>query len=235
VRRHLVPSLAVFAVAVAVRLWLRSGLILGDDAQEFGVLQHVLANGPDLRDQLQVRFGGWVVNYVACLLLGVSETTVLLPSMLLSSSFSLLGYVLLVHWGYDRLRAFLGGILVATAPFEVVLGTCRTNDLVLAGAFARSGARPPGAAPVVAGIRRAGALVRLLRGFRLRSRRSALRARGPALASELRVRPDERRPARRDRPLLESRLGTYVPFMDMHAANYPVAAKDLTLEAATCA
>jgi 4-amino-4-deoxy-L-arabinose transferase-like glycosyltransferase len=70
-----------------------------------------------------------------CWLLGVSEATVLLPSMLISSSFPLMSYVLLVRWGYARRWAFLGGLLVATAPFEVVLGTCRTNDLVLAGAL----------------------------------------------------------------------------------------------------
>ena len=134
-RRHVLPLLGLFAVALVVRFWLLQGLVLGDDAQEFGVLQHVLANGPDFRDQLQVRFGGWAVNYVACWLLGVSESTVMLPSILISSSLPLMSYALLTRWGYPRRWAFLGGLLVATAPFEVLLGTCRTNDLVLGGAL----------------------------------------------------------------------------------------------------
>ena len=85
-RRHLAAGLALFAIAFVVRWWLLCGLILGDDPQEFGMLQQVLASGPDFRDQLQVRFGGWVFNYVVALLFGVSETTVLLPTWALSIS-----------------------------------------------------------------------------------------------------------------------------------------------------
>ena len=235
-RRHLVPVLALFAAAVAVRLWLRSGFILGDDAQEFGVLQHVLANGPDLRDQLQVRFGGWVINYVTSLLLGVSESAVLLPSMLLSSAFGVLGYVLLVHWGYGRLRAFLGGLIVATAPFEVVLGTCRTNDLVLAGAFGIGFTslvllerRPFWQGVVVAVALWFGFYVKLWAVYALpplglyalvgrRWRASLAFVATSALVHGATV------------LYWKSRLGTYTPFIDVHAANYPVAAKDLMLE-----
>lgn len=235
-RRHLVPIVVLVAAAITVRLWLRSGFILGDDAQEFGVLQHVLANGPDLRDQLQVRFGGWIVNYVVAVLLGVSESTVLLPSMLLSSAFGVLGYALLIHWGHDRLRAFLGGLLVATAPFEVVLGTCRTNDLVLAGAFGI------GFTALVLLERRPwwqGAGVALALWFGFYVKLWAVYAL-PALGLYALV-------GRRWRASLafvgtsavlhgvtvaywKSRLGTYTPFIDTHAANYPVLAKDLMLE-----
>ena len=89
--------------------------------REYGVLQHVLANGPDFRDQLQVRFGGWAINYVVCWLLGVSRRRSCCRRCS-SVSFPLMSYVLLVRWGYARRWAFLGGLLVATAPFEVVLG-----------------------------------------------------------------------------------------------------------------
>jgi hypothetical protein len=236
VRRHLLPILALFATAFLVRLWLRSGLILGDDAQEFGVLQHVLSNGPDLRDQLQVRFGGWVLHYVVAMLLGVSETTLLLPSFILSSSSAVLAYLLLVRWGYDRLRAILGGLIVATAPFEVVLGTCRTNDLVLGAtlAFGFTALVLLEERPVWQGIVIALALwfgfyvklwaVYVLPGlglYGLIGRRwramfaftmTSLLVHGATLY------------------YWKSRLGTFTPFIDVHAANYPVAAKDLLLE-----
>ena len=219
-----------------VRFWLRSGLILGDDAQEFGVLQHVLSNGPDLRDQLQVRFGGWVLNYVVCLLLGISETTVLVPSFVISSSFAVLAYLLLVRWGYDRVRATVGGLIVATAPFEVVLGTCRTNDLVLAGALGFGFGlmvlleeRPVWQGIVVAIALWFGFYVKLWAVYVL-----------PALGLYGLI-------GRRWRAMLsfvvtslvvhgatlyywKSRLGNYTPFIGTHAANYPVAAKDLMLE-----
>jgi hypothetical protein len=224
------------AVAIGVRLWLWSGLILGDDAQEFGVLQHVLANGPDLRDQLQVRFGGWVMNCVFAWLFGVSETTVVLPSLLLSSTFGVLGYLLLVHWGYSRLRAFAGALLVTTAPFEVVLGTCRTNDLVLAGAFGI------GFTALVLLERRAvwqGVVVAMALWFGFYVKLWAVYAlpalglyalagrRWRAMASFVAASA-----ALHGGTLLywKLRLGTYTPFIDVHAANYPVAAKDLTIE-----
>jgi hypothetical protein len=136
VRRHVAAALGIVAIAFAIRWWLLQGLILGDDPQEFGVLQQVLASGPDFRDQLQVRFGTWVLNWAAARLLGLSETTVLLPTWLLSSAFGALAYAFLVRWGYGAARAFAGALLVVTAPFEVVLGTCRTNDLYLGGAIA---------------------------------------------------------------------------------------------------
>ena len=235
-RRHLLPILGLFAIAFLVRLWLRSGLILGDDAQEFGVLQHVLSNGPDLRDQLQVRFGGWVLNYVAAWLLGVSETTVLLPSWMLSSSFSVLAYALLMRWGYGTARAIAGGLIVATAPFEVVLGTCRTNDLVLGGALGY------GFAALVLLERRPvwqGILVALAFWFGFNVKLWAVYAL-PGLGLYALF-------GRRWRASFafvvtslvvhgatlyywKSRLGTYTPFIDVHAANYPVAAKDLLLE-----
>src|SRR5258705_2463603 len=136
VRRHLPAALAIFAVAFAVRWWLLQGLVLGDDGQELSALQQIVESGPDLRDQLQVRFAGWLWNWVAFRLLGVSETTLLLPTWMLSSGFGVLAYALLVHWRYGRARALAGGLMVATAPFEVMLGTLRTNDLYLGGAVA---------------------------------------------------------------------------------------------------
>jgi len=236
VRRHLPAVLGIFGIALAIRVWLLQGLMLGDDAQEFGVLQHVLANGPDLRDQLQVRFGGWVLNYVICALLGVSETTVILPSMLLSSALAALAYVLLVHWRYERWRAALGALLVATAPFEVMLGTCRTNDLVLGGtlAFGFAALVLLESRPVLQGVLVALALwfgfyvklwaVYVLPGlglYALVGRR--WRAAAAFVAASAGVHGATL-------AYWKVRLGSYTPFIDVHAANFAVPAKDLLLE-----
>src|SRR5581483_7945539 len=86
-------------------------------------------------DQLHLRFGTWVANHLAFWLFGVSETAFLAPTWIVSSTFAVMAYALLVRWRYGVARAFLGGLAVATAPFEVVLGTLRANDLYLAWAL----------------------------------------------------------------------------------------------------
>lgn len=135
-RTHLPAAVVLFAVAFGVRWWLRQGLVLGDDPQEYAALLYILSNGPLLSDQLHVRFGGWLLNHLAFWLFGVSETSFLLPTMLVTSTFSMLAYGILVRWGYGRRAAFLGGMLVALAPFEVVLGSLRANDSYLEMALA---------------------------------------------------------------------------------------------------
>ena len=130
-RLHVFAAAALFAVAFGVRWWLRQGLVLGDDPQEFAVLLHILTNGPLLTDQLHLRFAGWIFNHLAFWLLGVSETAFLLPTALVTSTFSIMAYAVFVRWRYGRWRAFLGGLLVALAPFEVVLGSLRANDSYL--------------------------------------------------------------------------------------------------------
>ena len=130
-RVHAAAAAGLFAVAFAVRWWLRQGLVLGDDPQEFAVLLHILTNGPMLTDQLHLRFGGWIFNHLAFWLGGISETMFLLPTALVTSTFGVMAYAILVRWGYGRWRPFLGGLLVALAPFEVVLGSLRANDSYL--------------------------------------------------------------------------------------------------------
>jgi tetratricopeptide (TPR) repeat protein len=134
--RHLVAALLLFAVAFAIRWDLLCGLILGDDPQEFPMILQIMSHGPDWKDQLHLRFAGWILNYFSFVLFGVSETTLFLPTFIVSSSLPVIAYALLVRWGYRPVRALLGGLFVATAPFEVVLGTLRANDLYLAWALA---------------------------------------------------------------------------------------------------
>jgi hypothetical protein len=236
VRRHLPAALAIFAVAFAVRWWLLQGLVLGDDGQELSALQQILASGPDLRDQLQVRFAGWVWNWLSFRLFGVSETTLLLPTWVLSSLFGVLAYALFVHWGYERARPLAGGLLVATAPFEVVLGTLRTNDLYLGGAAAFGlvalvllEERPVRQGVVLALCWWFGFYVKLFAVYAL-----------PALALYWLA-------GRRWRSLAafvvtsavvhggtllfwKARVGTFFPFIETHAANYPVTLRNLPME-----
>jgi hypothetical protein len=235
-RLHVVAAAGIFAVAVAVRWWLLCGFILGDDAQEFGTLQQVLAQGPDFRDQLNVRVGGWLPNYVAAALLGLSETTILLPTLLLSSSFGVLGHRLLLHWGYGPARAFAGGLLVATAPFEVVLGTFRANDLYLAGALGIGFVllvllerRPLLQGVAVALALWFGFYVKLWAVFALPLLvlYAAAGRRGRAAAAFVATSV-----VLHGASLLfwKAKLGIYLPFVASHAANYPVAPHRLLAE-----
>src|SRR5215831_13384176 len=130
-RAHLLAASALFGVAFTVRWWLRQGLVLGDDPQEYAVLLHILSNGPLWSDQLHLRFAGWIFNHLAFWAFGVSETAFLAPTALLTSTMPIMAYAILLRFGYGRLRALLGALLVATAPFEVMLGSLRANDSYL--------------------------------------------------------------------------------------------------------
>ena len=104
-RVHVAAAAALFAVAVGVRWWLRQGLVLGDDPQEFAALLHISSNGPMLTDQLHLRFAGWIFNWLAFWLGGISETMFLLPTAIVTSTFPVMAYAILLRWGYGPLRA----------------------------------------------------------------------------------------------------------------------------------
>ena len=131
VRSVLLPA-AIFAWACWLRVHFFAGFILCDDAQELATVRHVLAHGPSLNDQFHLRFGVWLFNVLAFRLLGVSETSFFLPTVLMSASFAPLGFCILRRWGYGALPAALAGIVIASAPFEVLTGTLRANDVILA-------------------------------------------------------------------------------------------------------
>ena len=125
--------IALFLASLALRLWLFQGLVLGDDMEEFLLAQYLLGHPVDflVSPQLQHRVFSWLPNVLAFRVFGVSETAFFLPTWILSASLSVVAFQLLRLWKYRLLEASAGALIVATAPFEVVLGTLRANDLFL--------------------------------------------------------------------------------------------------------
>ena len=112
-RRVVLPAVIV-AWACALRAAFFSGFVLCDDIQEFATAVQVLAHGPVLADQFQLRFGVWLFNVAAFKLFGISEFGFFVPTVLMSASLSLVGYAILVRWGYALLPAFAAALTTAT-------------------------------------------------------------------------------------------------------------------------
>src|SRR5262249_49999930 len=156
-----------------------------------------------------------------------------LPTWVVSATFPVIAYALLVGFGYGVLPAALAGAFVATAPFEILMGAVRSNDLFLAWSVAlaclvilRCTSRP-----VLAGVLLAlcfwfGFYVKLWAVYYL-----------PALAVFYIWRRDWRGAASfaaastvlhgATLAFWKSRLGHYFPFVTNHAATYPIPASDL--------
>ena len=219
---------ALFLFALALRLHFFCGFILGDDPIEFAALTSINRIGPNWTDQLHVRFGGWVLNVAALKLFGVSESTLFLPTWIVSAAIPVVAYALLVTCGYGVGSAALAGTFVATAPFEIVMGAVRSNDLFLAMAVAlgclvllRDSGRPVLQGVLLAVLFWFGFYVKLwvvyflppLAVYYLRCR--AWRAAGSfGVASAI----------LHGATLLfwKSRLGEFFPFLTHHAATYPI-------------
>lgn len=120
----------IFLFALFLRLYFFTGFILGDDIEEFQAFQYIMTNGPSLHTALHIRFGLWLFPVLSFELLGVSEFSFFLPTLLMSSSFALLGYFLLNFWKYPRYQAFLAALFIASAPFEILIGVIHANDLI---------------------------------------------------------------------------------------------------------
>lgn len=219
---------ALFLFALALRLTFFCGFVLGDDLVEFATAQGVLDTGPKWADQLHLRFGGWLFNVAAFALFGVSEATFFLPTVLISASFAVIAYAMLGTAGYGMGQAALGGALVASAPFEVLIGCVRANDLILAWVVAlgclvllRFERRPVIAGALLAVCFWFGFYVKLWAVYFIPplalyyvARRDWTGAASFAIASTV----------LHGATLLlwKVRLGSFVPFIDTHAATYPV-------------
>ena len=134
VRSSLLSAGLLFGLSLLLRLLFFQGFVLGDDAEEFLLVDHISHAGIDFQvyRHLEYRFPIWGLNLWSHRWLGATELAFFLPTVLLSASFAPLGFAWLRRLGYGVGAAFLGGLLVATAPFEIVLGTLRANDLILA-------------------------------------------------------------------------------------------------------
>jgi len=128
--KKLILPLVIFLFAFLLRLFFFTGFILGDDVQEFQAVKHVLNYEPSYDDAFHIRFGAWFFNVIFFKLLGISEFSFFLPTILMSVSMSVIGYYILVYWKYPRNHAFLAGLFIASAPFEILLGVVRANDMI---------------------------------------------------------------------------------------------------------
>jgi hypothetical protein len=123
--------LIIFLFSLVLRIYFFTGFILGDDVEDFQAFQYIISIGPNLQNQLHIRFGLWIFDVLSFKLFGQSEFSFFLPTVLMSSSLSVIGYYLLTFWKYPRNQAFLASLLIASAPFEVLLGVVHANDLIL--------------------------------------------------------------------------------------------------------
>src|SRR5262245_28382545 len=112
--RHLLCVLLIFAFGVALRRRFFCGFVLGDDGQEYAVIGQILRYGPLWSDQLHLRFGGWIPNWIALKLFGISETIFFLPTWIISSGLGVVAYAILVASGYGIGLSFLQGLVVVS-------------------------------------------------------------------------------------------------------------------------
>lgn len=139
-RAHHACYLAVLlAFSFLLRRVLFQGFVLGDDPIEWWQIQGLANSGLSFNDQLDRRLFGWLPSFLAFKLFGVSEWAFFLPTWLFSASLSAIGYWILIDYDYSPPEALGAGLLIGSAPFEVMIGTLRANDLFLewflAGAF----------------------------------------------------------------------------------------------------
>ena len=128
---HSIIPLIIFVSAFFLRRYFFCGFILGDDAEEFPLIQNLAVHGPDFKGHLQYRFGMWLFNVIFFKLFGISEMTFFLPTWIMSSSLSVIGYYILLFRQYRPIHALFAGLFIASAPFEILIGTVRANDLIL--------------------------------------------------------------------------------------------------------
>ena len=128
--RYVLAPVIIFLFSLVLRGALFNGFVLGDDLQELHASVYMMANPPDLHDAFHIRFGVWLYNTAFFKLLGVSEFSFFLPTLMMSASLAVIGYFLLLRWGYGERDSFLAGLFIASAPFEVLIGVVRANDLI---------------------------------------------------------------------------------------------------------
>lgn len=122
----------IFTFAYLLRMVFFQGFILGDDAMELPLVDDILKYGINWSDQLQLRFGVWFFNVIFFQCFGKSEITFFLPTILMSCSFGVIAYFLFLKWKCQPVSSFFASLFVVSAPFEILIGTVRANDIILA-------------------------------------------------------------------------------------------------------
>src|SRR2546427_701203 len=121
----------LFLVAWGLRLLFFQGCILGDDPNDIGAVQAVLARSVHFTVHWELRIFLWFFIVLTQLVLGISEWSFFLSAWILSSSLSVLAYLTMKRFGYEPAQAFLTGLFVATAPYEVLIGSLHSSELFL--------------------------------------------------------------------------------------------------------
>jgi len=126
----------LFLLAWGLRLLFFQGCILGDDPNDIGAVQAVLARSVHFTVHWELRIFLWFFIVLTQKVFGVSEWSLFLSTWIFSSSLSLIAYLTMTRFGYGRSQAFLAGLFVATAPYEVLIGSLHSSDLFLEWFFA---------------------------------------------------------------------------------------------------
>jgi hypothetical protein len=124
-------AIALFGVALLLRLHFYSGFVLGDDAEEFPLIQSLVLDGPSFEGHLRYRVPMWIFNVASGSWLGLHEAVFFLPTWLVSSLLPVLGYATVRALRYPASSCLFVGLFVALSPFEVLMGSVRANDLFL--------------------------------------------------------------------------------------------------------
>jgi len=132
IRRDIILLSILFLLSFALRLIYFQGFILCDDPEEFGHPKYFLEHKPSFNYHFHFRFSIWIFNWFFFKIFGISEMSFFLPTLLMSSTFPLFAFLILRNFKYNSLSSFLAGLVISTAPFEVMIGTLRANDLIFA-------------------------------------------------------------------------------------------------------
>jgi len=124
--------LIIILVSLVLRLIYFQGFVLGDDGFELGLMQAPHWTSSAYHNQLLIRFIAWGPNALILKLFGTHLCSFFLPTVAMSASFSALGYAYLRRIGYAPGAALAAGLFIASVPFEILLGTLRANDLIVA-------------------------------------------------------------------------------------------------------
>lgn len=132
INRDLLFIIILFFLALAIRLIFFQGFVLGDDTGEIVLLETLHSQAASLNHNFGYRFPNWLINVLFYKIFGISVGSFFAPTLIISSMIPVVGFHYLKSFNYDTRNSFAGGVILASSPFEIVLGTLRANDLITA-------------------------------------------------------------------------------------------------------